>query len=75
MVRTSDGGAEILAWDWEAKDFVGGTVGDFDALMEYESPGGGADALKGDVPLLGGADVRTVSDAEFKAHVAKMKKP
>ena len=32
MVRTSDGGAELLAWDWAAKDLGAGTVEDFDAL-------------------------------------------
>ena len=61
MVRTSDGGAALRVWDWDKNDFVRGGAEDFDVLMEYESPGGGADALNPDTPLLGGADVRTVT--------------
>jgi len=44
------------------------------ALMEYESPELGDDSTDPDTPPLGGADVRTVTKAEFDAHVAKIKK-
>lgn len=74
MVETSDGGAALRAWDWETNDFVRGGANEMAALMEYESPELGDDSTDPDTPPLGGADVRTVTKAEFDAHVAKIKK-
>lgn len=74
MEETSDGGSLLSTWDWKKKDFVQGGDRDFDAFMEYESSGDGEDVTDPGTPLLGGADVRTVSEAEFEAHVAKLKK-
>lgn len=75
MIETKDGGLNILAWDFAEKDFVQGGAPEFDIFMEYESPGGGSDVTTPGAPQLGGADVRTVTEAEFNNHVAEIKQP
>ena len=72
MEKAKGGGSLLSAWDWDENDFVQG--GERAALSGYESPERGADSLDPDTPLLGGADSRSVTKAEFEAYVETLKK-
>ena len=74
MFETPDGGMGIRVWDFDLGDFVRGGAEELDALSGREAPGGGEDALRGDVPHRGGMDVRYVSEAEFEGYVEELRK-
>ena len=72
--RTDDGGTDFQVWDFKLGDFRRGNEFDLDAFMEFESPGGGGDVGPGRIGPRGGLDVRTVTEAQFNAHVKKLRK-
>jgi hypothetical protein len=72
-VKTADGGSIILAWNFAEKNFVQAGAPEFDSFMEYELPGDGDDVRNASTPIMGGIDVRTVTKAEFDAHVEDLK--
>ncbi len=74
MFRTPDGGSDLQAWDFDLGEFVRGGANEMDSLFGREAPGGGEDALRGDVPHQGGMDVRYVDEAEFEEYVDELRK-
>jgi len=72
--ETDDGGGDFMVWDFKLGDFRRGNEFDTDAFFEFESPGGGDDVGPGRIGPRGGLDVRDVTEAEFDAHVAKLRK-
>ena len=73
MFETPDGGMDQQTWDFDLGEFVRGGADDMDVMFGREAPGGGEDALRGDVPHQGGMDLREVSEAEFEAHVETLR--
>ena len=69
-----DGGTAFRVWDFKLGDFRIGNEFDLDAFLEYESPGGGDDVGPGRIGPRGGLDVRDVTEAQFNAHVKKLRK-
>ncbi|HUU66728.1 MAG TPA: hypothetical protein VMW57_05520 [Methyloceanibacter sp.] len=74
MFETESGGLEHLVWDFDKNDWVRGGANELDVLFGREAPGGGDDALRGDVPHQGGMDVRYVSETEFNGYVENLRK-
>ena len=66
--------SDLQVWDFDAGEFVRGGGDEWDAFSGREAPGGGEDALRGDVPHQGGMDVRYVSEAEFEEYVETLRK-
>ena len=66
--------SDLQVWDFDTESFVRGGGDEWDAFSGREAPGGGSDALRGDVPHQGGMDHRTVSQAEFEAHVETLRR-
>ncbi len=66
--------SDLQVWDFDLKEFVRGGGDEWDAFSGREAPGGGEDALRGDVPHQGGMDLREVSEAEFEEYVETLRK-
>ena len=66
--------SDLQVWDFDAGAFVRGGGDEWDAFSGREAPGGGEDALRGDVPHQGGMDLREVSETEFEEYVATLRK-
>ena len=71
-IETADGGLDFQTWDFAKNKFVIGGADDWDALLGFESPGGGQDTKPGAAGKDGGADYRTVTKKQFDTHVSRL---